>query len=494
MAKLGWGTPSLITAALGIIIEIPPGNIVILGILKCALPDDDAALLVLQVNFIGILDFEAQLLSFDASLYDSRVLFLTLEGDMAVRLKWGDNAGFILSVGGFHPQYTPPPIPLPTLRRLTISILDFDWARIRAESYFAVTSNSVQFGAHIYVFFGFDDFNVNGDFGFDVLFQFSPFRFIAQISGSVGLEIFGFDLVSIRFKASLEGPSPWHAKGTGSFSVLFFSIDVDVDVTWGEQKDTSLPPIAVMPIFLDEVGKLQNWKALPPPSSNLLVSLAKLPDDLLVLHPFGALTVSQRTLPLALTLDKVGSQKPSDVNRVDITVATSGVTVLPLAPAPEQFAMAQFLAMSDAEKLSRPSFQDMKGGVTIGATSALASSKMTRRTIDYQVTIIDKEPVRPRPRLKAVDGLFVGFLAGASVARSELSMQRKSQLQPFAEKVAVGAGGYTVATQSDNRAFDAGSRFTSEAAAADYLRGKVASDPALVHQLHVLPDDEVQGP
>ena len=40
MAKLGWGTPTLISVSLGVIIEIP-GNVVILGRLRLALPTDD---------------------------------------------------------------------------------------------------------------------------------------------------------------------------------------------------------------------------------------------------------------------------------------------------------------------------------------------------------------------------------------------------------------------------------------------------------------------
>ena len=39
MAKLGWGTPTLISLSLGIIIEIP-GNIAIVGVLQVALPTD----------------------------------------------------------------------------------------------------------------------------------------------------------------------------------------------------------------------------------------------------------------------------------------------------------------------------------------------------------------------------------------------------------------------------------------------------------------------
>ena len=146
MGKLGWGTPTLVSLSLGLIIEIP-GNIAILGVLRVALPDQNAALINLQVNFVGTLDFGKKLFAFDASLFDSRILVMTLEGDMAVRLKWGDNPDFLMTAGGFHPSFTPPPLALPTLRRMSLSILDTSVARIRVENYFAITSNTVQFGA-----------------------------------------------------------------------------------------------------------------------------------------------------------------------------------------------------------------------------------------------------------------------------------------------------------------------------------------------------------
>jgi hypothetical protein len=498
MAKFGWGTPSLITLSIGIIVEIPPGNIAILGVLRVALPTEDEALILIQVAFIGILDFDEQLLSFDASLYESHILFMTLEGDMAVRLKWGDNAGFLLSVGGFHPAFHPPDgLHLPaTMKRLSISILDYDWAKIKVDCYFAVTSNTVQFGAHLYLFFGVDSANITGQLGLDVLFQFSPFYFIAQLSGSLSIAVFGMDLLSISLNFSLEGPTPWRAKGTGSLSILFFSIDVSFDVTWGDTQNTSLPPVDVMPIFLGEINKQQNWKALPPPSTNLLVTLRAVDPSLLVLHPFGSLTLSQRALPLNLTLDKVGSQKPDDVNRVDITAVASNGTPLPLSEEDEQFAVAQFQDMSDSDKLSRPSYQDLKGGVTIGSSDSMQSSKMTRRTINYSITIIDKEPQQPLPRGRfyaAISGLFHPFLTGSAAAKSALSYQRKTQLQPFTDKIAVSQEGYAVSNTSDNKAVNASSTFTSEAMARDALKNQVAANPSLAGSVHVLPNSEVNA-
>ena len=181
------------------------------------------------------------------------------------------------------------------------------------------------------------------------------------------------------------------------------------------------------------------------------------------------------------------------MNRLDITSATSGTFNYPLTPVEEQFAAAQYQQMTDAEKLSRPSFQQLKGGVTIGAAGGPQSSKMTRRKIAYQVTIIDKEPVRRPLWLLAIGALFHPFLAGAAVARSPLSFQAKSQLAPYGDKVAVGPEGFTIASTHDNTAVAGQATFSSEAMASEYMQRRLDDDPSLAGTMHVLPNHEVQA-
>ena len=94
------------------------GNIAIIGILRLALPTPDAALIIIQVAFAGAIEFDRKRLFFFATLFDSRILFMTLEGGMGLLLAWGDDPSFVFSVGGFHPRFTPPPLPFPTPDRL----------------------------------------------------------------------------------------------------------------------------------------------------------------------------------------------------------------------------------------------------------------------------------------------------------------------------------------------------------------------------------------
>lgn len=491
MAKLGWGTPTLISLSLGIIIEIP-GNIAILGVLRVALPTEEAALLVLQVSFIGAIEFDKKRIYFFATLFESRILFMTLEGEMGLLVAYGDDPNFVVSVGGFHPRFNPPPLPFPSPNRISINILNQSNARIRVMNYFAVTSNTVQFGARAELFFGFSAFSVEGHIGYDALIQFSPFYFIIEISASVSLKVFGAGVFTIRLQFSLEGPTPWRARGTGYLSILFFEISADFDITWGEAKNTTLRPVPVMPILKAEFEKLQNWRAILPPENNLLVSLRKLdPSVELVLHPVGVLRISQKAVPLDIPIDKVGTQRASDAKRFGVEVVIGGLSKA--ADVAEQFAIAQFQNLDDASKLSRRAYDPLTGGLDLSAPGkALRSSKLVRRRIRYEEIIIDNNYKRPIRRFRVFNGvLFFHFLGSNSVAQSVLSKSYRTKLQPFKEKVAVREEAFVVAFQSNNQAFQSAAQFNSQTQAITYLQRQVNQNPDLYDRLHVIPQHEV---
>jgi hypothetical protein len=146
---------------------------------------------------------------------------------------------------------------------------------------------------------------------------------------------------------ALSGPTPWRARGSGSISLFFFDIEVDFDFTWGDHRDTSLPPTAVMGRLQAELNKVENWSAALPPGANLLVTLRKVDAAVeLALHPVGVLRISQRLVPLNLTIDKVGAQKPSDARKFTLTVNQNGFGKR--GDAVERFPMAQFKDMDDS--------------------------------------------------------------------------------------------------------------------------------------------------
>ena len=276
MAKLGWGTPTLVSLELGLILDLPRPVVVIIGILRVAVPADAIAVLDLQVCFVGSIDFAKGQFQFDATLYNSRVLSFTLTGDMAVRVYWKDNANLLLTVGGFHPAYTPPPMNLGTIARLAIVLFEGN-PDVRAESYFAVTSNTVQFGARVELKYGVSIFNVYGFVSLDVLINFNPFHFIAEMAAMLAVRTGSHVLFSVRLQMTLEGPTPWHAHGTGSFDIGFIftvTFSVSFDVTVGDALSTLLAPVDVIDALVTALTNLANWRPVLPPGSSQPVSAA----------------------------------------------------------------------------------------------------------------------------------------------------------------------------------------------------------------------------
>lgn len=498
MVKIGWGTPTLISLAFGIIIEIP-GNVAIVGVLRVILPEENAPIVTINVAFIGALEFDKKRIWFFAALFDSRILFMTLEGEMGLLMDFSDNPNFVLSVGGFHPQFNPPPLPFPNPRRIRIDILRTPVARISAETYFAITSNTVQFGCRAELFFGIDAFNINGHFSFDALFQFSPFRFVIEISFSVGITVFGLGLFSIKLRLKLSGPAPWNARGKATLSIdlWLFSIDisVDFDVTWGEADNLKMPPVEAMPILVSEFDKADNWKAQIPPSANLLVTLRKLDEtaEKLVLHPIGTLQISQRAMPLNIPIDKIGNREVTDARQLSVRVNTATLHSTGIEPQ-EKFAIGQFQNLSDAEKLSRPSFQDNDAGIELGFSGRqLGSGKVVKRIVRYEVKVIDgDDKYKAIKWFKFVGTLFFHWLGGAAVSNCELSYAKKKAMIPtgFDERVKMNQPGFVVASVENNKSLNNGQVFASEAKAQKFMQTAILQNPGLAEEIHVIPTFE----
>ncbi|TDD90405.1 DUF6603 domain-containing protein [Actinomadura rubrisoli] len=532
MAKLGWGTPALVTVSLGIVIEIPPGTVAILGVLRCVLPREELPLLVLQVDFVGAFEPDKSRLWFFAKMRDSRILTMTIDGGMGLLVAWGGDADLVLSVGGFHPSFKPPPLPFPVPQRLTVDILNSPGRLVRVTGYFAVTSNTVQFGAAVELRLGFNEFGIHGHLGFDALFRFSPFAFVVEISAGVSLKAFGVGVFGIDLHLQLEGPTPWRAHGRGSISLLFFEISADFDITWGEERDTTLPPVQVMGLLESEIRKTDGWQTrLPGGGANPLVTLRQLTEtDDLVLHPLGTLFIHQRALPLGTRIDRVGGQRPSDGKR--FTVAPEqGSGLVKASDTGERFPMAQFQDMDDAAKLSRPAFENADAGLELTADKgALAATRVVRRSARYELHIMDADPPRPAgatgtatpasaagsamslasgagsrrpPRLyRAHPAVFGQLLEGSSTARSPLS-QREAQLRrPYdaAESVQVTGDRFVIAyLRNNHQAFPPAASgastagFGSQTAAADAMAEWIRDEPRLAGRLHVIREAEAAG-
>ena len=391
MAKIGWGTPTLLTIDLGIILEFPsPTRLVILGQFRALLPSKNKALIKLQMDALGVVDFDKGEASLDATIYDSRILQYTMSGDMALRTRWEEDPTFLLAVGGFNPRF-PAPAGFPTLARVAVNLTKGKNPRLRLEAYLALTSNTVQLGARAELFLKFSSFSVEGYLSFDALFQFSPFRFITDFSGGVDLKWKGHSLAGIHIKATLAGPTPWHIRGEAKFSIWIFDKTVTVDKTIGEEEKPDLPPpVNPLPLLKQALADKRNWITGLPAGNNMFVTLRQLPpSDEIIVHPLGELAVTQRVVPLNLDLAKFGNTRPKGARRFTLgDVKFDNQPAADVSPTTEHFAPAEFLEMTDQEKLSRPSFEKLDAGLRIG-TRKITFEAPVEQDMDYETIVID---------------------------------------------------------------------------------------------------------
>src|SRR5262249_4543388 len=275
-----------------------------------------------------------------------------------------------------------------------------------------------------------------GHFAFDALLRFSPLYLIVEVSAGCVLKVGGAGVFNVDLKIALEGPTPWRARGHAEVALLCFKVSQDFDVTWGDVVTAILAPVALLELILAEIAKAENWRALPPPSANLLVTLRTLEPTECILHPLGALEFSQNALPLDLRIDKVGDQPPGDFRRIKLE--PDGPPFVKSGEARRSFAPAQYQSMSDAQKLSAPAFQSMVSGMLLNVTNALQTGHGVRRSVRYEEVIVDTAYRRAANRFVMLGAqLFDGFRRGAAIAKNSRSAARKAQLQPFGDSIVV---------------------------------------------------------
>jgi hypothetical protein len=460
MAEIEWGTPTLLTMQLGIVLEIGARlRLLVLGQVEAILPKKENDLLRIKMDAVGILDFDQGTVSLDAVLYESRLLKkFVLTGAMALRLKWKGAPSFALAIGGLHHAFNPP-ANFPRLDRIAINLSAGDNPRITCEAYFAVTSNTVQFGARANLYAAAHGFSIEGDIGFDVLIQLNPFHFLAEFHASIQLKRGSRNLFMVAVEGALEGPRPLRARGKATFEILWWDVSVSFDKTLVEGDRPPPPPaINVLNELTQALSDRRNWQEALPVGERRVVTVRELPaPDEVRIHPLGKVGVKQTVVPLNLTrdIDKFGSTAPSGPRRFSVTSVTVGGLAQKSAPLTDFFAPGQFFEMTDDEKIASPSFDTMEAGIMVGADNFMfSSSDGLSVVLTYKTILVDTQTSTPGTRKDDYrlnpDRLFEHARFGAA-GRSDVRRTgtAKFQNRQRAPQVAVTKPGFVIASAED---------------------------------------------
>lgn len=457
--KIGWGTPALISITLGLVLQFddvlnsPDADaqltrIVLLGQLQVQAPPaitpDTPALLKLLIDIVGVYEVREKSLAIDAALRDSHVALLPITGSLTVRANFGSNPSFIMAVGGFHPRFTDIPPGVPEQDRLGIQ-LDYDIVTIRIVGYTAITSNTFQVGAEASLVAAAAGFRVEAYLGFDALFIFKP-TFSFEIDFRVGASIRwrSINLASISVHGTVSGPGHWVVSGHAAISILFWDVEIDVEVEWGSAPATPLPSVAVRELLVEALEQPENWLAQLPSGTESLVTLRQPITSDVLAHPLGEVAVMQRVVPLGIDIDRVDTSVPSDGNRFDIdSISIGGGPSQTPTYSEEHFARAKYLDLTEEEKLSTPSFEQFRAGAAISSSSYTVGGDQVAFDPDMETVYLEQ------PDLVFITTLpLLVTLNAVSTGAASASMLRKNdRLRALDDDVAVAVAdpGYAVA-------------------------------------------------
>ena len=209
--------------------------------------------------------------------------------------------------------------------RVTVALTTGDNPKLIVEAYFALTSNTVQFGARASLYAAAYGFSIEGYIGFDVLIQLWPPHFIADFQAGVQLKRGSRNLFKVDVRGMLEGPIPLRVAGKATFGILWWDYTVGFDRTLiGGSGDVVTETLDVVAEVADPAGQpdAAGGPSCRPPRASWSGCGAAPAGDALLLHPLGRLEVRQGVVPLHLDrdIDRVGAFVPRDARRFAITV------------------------------------------------------------------------------------------------------------------------------------------------------------------------------
>jgi hypothetical protein len=382
MARLFWGgTLRLVNFEIGIFMQLGGARkVVLLGQAWSRLPREEAALLVINVDVLGIIDFGEERVAFDATLFDSRIMDIHLDGQMALRADWSaGEENFAMSVGGFHPQFQQIPAGFPELRRLALVMGENP--RLSLTMYLAITTNTLQVGAKLELWAKKLGFTITGGASFDALFTFSPFSFLVTLKVWVNVKRGWIDL-GLYLELELTGPNPLVAAGYVKIKLgWFFSVKVRFRAEFGQKIAEPLPAVSPLAVLKQELQQARAIRAQLPGWASGYVAFTAAAEQ--KIDPLADLQVVQNAVPLNYTMDKFGGGLPlAAERRLRFTAGlTSEQSVTRL------FAGEQFKNWTVEERLGAKPFEQCEAGIGFSGSYVLPEAHQEERKIVFETVL-----------------------------------------------------------------------------------------------------------
>jgi hypothetical protein len=203
-------------------------------------------------------------------------------------------------------------------------------------------------------------------------------------------------------------------------------------------------------------------------------------------------------LPLEdFLIAKFGTRKPLAENKFKLTSANSGGTEIPAdyQGVREQFAPANFLELSDSEKLSRKSFDNLPSGFQLIATSDLLTTLPVVRGVDYELSYLRRERIVPKGLINLFVLAYERLVKGSAVRQSRLAQQQTRVSLNAPPQVALPQEAFAIANTADLKSHVTNGSgpvfFSTQAEAYQQQQELLAQNPALAGQIQVVSNFEL---
>jgi hypothetical protein len=404
--QLSWlkiGTLTFFNVDLGVFLQLPRLRVDILASARAEVP----LLFRLRLDALGEVDPSRQLIGVSAALVDSHLMgIFRIVGEAFFRLHFGDHPYVVLTLGGFFPGFNPAPAALPPIIQrlgMALDLPDKLPLYFRAEGYFAVTTNTLQFGGLLEAGIDVDLFSGHGHIQLDAIFQFQPFKFEADFSAGFEIMFLGETFSGVRCEGKLTGPGPFVVQARITYETPFFLPDINWNDTFvfGQPRSEEPKVMDLLELLKPELTNPGNLRAEAAEDRWVVLDSKATPDGKIpLLAPQGNLVWSQKRTPFQLSVQRFeGALLGREWNLAVDTTPVAGET-LGAAPT-ELFSPGMFRQLSDAEKTNLPKFEPHAAGLRLQFADQLAPSAKDH-TVKYDVYY---EPPHPT----SVPGYFLTY-------------------------------------------------------------------------------------
>ncbi|MGZ8159469.1 MAG: hypothetical protein ACXWT4_11730, partial [Methylobacter sp.] len=199
-------------------------------------------------------------------------------------------------------------------------------------------------------------------------------------------------------------------------------------------------------------------------------------------------------------ISRFGQDAPAGARRFEIKSVSLSEQSQTASPVKDFFAPAQFFEMSDDEKLSRPSFEPMVAGISIGSDECVFSDKpedwLEVEAIEFETIIVDKQKNEPRRSGQKVLSpplnreLFLKQALFGAAGNSELRRTGKAKYHTSMVKHRIVKEGWSIVATADLSVQSApgieAGKPVSYSEAAQALRKMKQAEPAKTAGLKIL--------